>query len=120
MGTGDGGAVLVDYHCQPLPESLSQGTEVARLITGITMDEHFVYFVDGVMITSFEPFFPSDRNGSDPNRLLAHMQALGMALDGEADTRNSTALAIALAARATGVTLTPTHYTAEHIVGSID
>jgi hypothetical protein len=117
---GDGGAVLIDYHCQPLPETLSQGTEMARVITGITMDEHFVYSVDGVVITGFEPFFPSDRDGSDPDRLLGHMRDLGMPLDGEADTRTSAALAIALAARATGVTLTSTHYAEEPVVGSID
>ncbi|MEW1841553.1 DUF6461 domain-containing protein [Nonomuraea angiospora] len=117
---GDGGAVLIDYHCQPLPETLSQGTEMARVITGITMDEHFVYSVDGVVVTEFEPFFPGDRNGSDPDRLLAHMRELGMPLDGEADGRTSIALAVALAARATGVTLTPAHYAAEPVVGSID
>jgi hypothetical protein len=117
---GDGGAVLIDYHCEPLPETLAQSTEMARVITGITMDEHFGYSVDGVMVTEFEPFFPGDRNGSDPDRLLSHMRELGMPLDGEADTRTSTALAIALAARATGVTLTPTHFAAEPIVGSID
>ncbi|MGP3921184.1 DUF6461 domain-containing protein [Nonomuraea sp. 10N515B] len=117
---GGGGAVLIDYHCQPLPEALSQGTEMARVITGITMDEHFVYSVDGVVVTEFEPFFPGDRNGSDPDRLLAHMRELDMPPDGEVDTRTSTALAIALATRATGVTLTPTHYAAEPIVGSID
>lgn len=117
---GDGGTVLIDYHCQELPETLSQGTEMARLITGITIDEHFLYSVDGVVITEFEPFLPSDRNGGDPDRLLAHMQDLRMPLDGEADTRTSTALAIALAARVTGVTLTPTHYAAAPIVGSID
>ncbi|GAA3575247.1 hypothetical protein GCM10022419_065450 [Nonomuraea rosea] len=117
---GDGGAVLIDYHCQPLPETLSQGTEMARVITGITMDEHFVYSVDGVVVTEFEPFFPGDRNGSDPDRLLAHMRELRMPLDGEADSRTSIALALALAARATGVALTPIHYGAEPIVGSID
>ncbi|MEV0353119.1 DUF6461 domain-containing protein [Nonomuraea sp. NPDC050680] len=84
------------------------------------MDEYFVYSVDGVVITGFEPFFPGDRDGSDPDRLLGHMRDLGMPLDGEADTRTSAALAIALAARATGVTLTSTHYAEEPIVGSID
>ncbi|MEU1723912.1 DUF6461 domain-containing protein [Nonomuraea sp. NPDC005692] len=118
--TGDGGAVLIDYHCQPLPETLSRSTEMARVITGSTVDEHFVYSVDGVVVTEFEPFFPSDRNGSDPDRLLVHMRELGIPLVGEADSRTSTALAIALAARATGVALTPTHYEAEPIVGSID
>ncbi|MBE1586568.1 DUF6461 domain-containing protein [Nonomuraea angiospora] len=117
---GDGGTVLIDYHCQPLPETLSQGTEMARVITGVTMDEHFVYSVDGVVVTEFEPFFPGDRNGSDPDRLLAHMRELGMPLDGEADGRTSIALAFALAAEATGVTLTPAHYAAEPVVGSID
>ncbi|MGW0592703.1 DUF6461 domain-containing protein [Streptosporangium sp. NPDC002607] len=118
----DGGAVLIDYHCQDLPEALSHETQTARLITGITMDEHFVYSVDEVVTTRFEPFFPSERNGSDPDRLLAHMRDLGMPLDGEefTDTRVSTALVIALAARATGVTFTPTHYAAAPIVGSID
>ncbi|MEV0169382.1 DUF6461 domain-containing protein [Nonomuraea fuscirosea] len=80
---GDGGAVLIDYHGEPLPEALSRGTEMARVITGVTMDEYFV--------TEFEPCFPGDRNGSDPDRLLLHMRELGMPLDGEADSRTSTA-----------------------------
>ncbi|MGW3346828.1 DUF6461 domain-containing protein [Nonomuraea rubra] len=117
---GDGGAVLIDYHCWPLPESLSQGTEMARVVTGDTIDEHFVYSADGVVITSFEPYFPGDREGSEPDRLLSHMQDLGMRLDGEADPRTRLALAIALAGRSTGVTLTPAHYAAEPTVGSID
>ncbi|MEU5862762.1 DUF6461 domain-containing protein [Nonomuraea sp. NPDC047529] len=116
----DGGAVLIDYHGQPLPETLSQGTEMARVITGITMDEYFVYAVDEVVVTEFEPFFPGGRDGTDPDHLLTHMRELSMPLDGEADTGTSTALALALAARATGVALTPTHYAAEPVVGSID
>lgn len=80
---GDGGAVLIDYRGEPLPEALSRGTEMARVITGVTMDEYFV--------TEFEPCFPGDRNGSDPDRLLLHMRELGMPLDGEADSRTSTA-----------------------------
>ncbi|MEV0309326.1 DUF6461 domain-containing protein [Nonomuraea fuscirosea] len=88
---GDGGAVLIDYHGEPLPEALSRGTEMARVITGVTMDEYFVYSVDGVVVTEFEPCFPGDRNGSDPDRLLLHMRELGMPLDGEADSRTSTA-----------------------------
>ncbi|HEX4813441.1 MAG TPA: DUF6461 domain-containing protein [Nonomuraea sp.] len=43
--------------------------------------------VDGVVVAEFEPFFPGDQNGGDPDRLLAHMRELGMPLDGEAGTR---------------------------------
>ncbi|NUP80802.1 MAG: hypothetical protein HOV96_24965 [Nonomuraea sp.] len=116
----DGGTVLIDYHCRPLPETLSHGTATARVVTGITVDEHFVHSVDGVEITSFEPLFPGDRSGGDPDRLLAHMRDLGMPVDGESDARTSTVLALALAARATDVTLTPAHHAADPVVGSID
>jgi hypothetical protein len=74
----DGGVVLLDYHCYEMPEALSRGTETARLVTGTTMDEEFVYSVDGVVATRFEPSFPVDREGSDPDYLLAHMRDLGM------------------------------------------
>ncbi|MER5324691.1 DUF6461 domain-containing protein [Streptosporangium roseum] len=118
----DGGAVLVDYHCYEPPQALSQGTETARLVTGITIDEDFAYSVDGVVVTRFEPFFPVDRQGSDPDHLLAHMRDLGMPLGGEEfrDTRTPTLLAVALAARATGVSFTPAHYAVPPIVGSTD
>ncbi|MGJ6969676.1 DUF6461 domain-containing protein [Streptosporangium sp. G11] len=118
----DGGAVLVDYHCYEPPQALSRGTETASLVTGITVDEDFAYSVDGVVVTRFAPFFPIDRQGSDPDRLLGHMRDLGMPLEEEEfrDTRTPTLLAVTLAARATGVSFTPAHYAVPPIVGSAD
>ncbi|MEU8382453.1 DUF6461 domain-containing protein [Streptosporangium sp. NPDC048865] len=118
----DGGAVLVDYHCYKPPPALSRGTETANLVTGVTVDEDFAYSVDGVVVTGFAPFFPGDREGSDPDRLLAHMRDLGMPLEEEEfrDTRTPTLLAVALAARATGVSFTPAHHAVPPIVGSAD
>ncbi|MGJ6964370.1 DUF6461 domain-containing protein [Streptosporangium sp. G11] len=118
----DGGTVLLDYHCYEMPEALSRGTETARLVTGTTMDEEFVHSVDGVVAARFEPYFPVDREGGDPDRLLAHMRDLGMPLDGEElpDARTTRDLALVLAARATAVSLTPAHHAVPPIVGSTD
>ncbi|WP_162641721.1 DUF6461 domain-containing protein [Streptosporangium sp. 'caverna'] len=118
----DGGAVLLDLHCYEMPEALSRGTETARLVTGTTMDEEFVYSINGVVATRFEPSFPDDREGSDPDYLLTHMRDLGMPLDGEefTDTRTARDLALVLAVRATGVNLTPAHHAVPSITGSTD
>ncbi|GII65071.1 hypothetical protein Skr01_51560 [Sphaerisporangium krabiense] len=117
-----GGTVLIDYGYAELPNLLSRGTATARVFTNGSLDEDFVYSVDGVVVTKFEPCFPDSRRGSDPDRLLAHMRELGMPVDEEAPDYFPTRImgVLALAERATGVHLSPACYAMPTIVGSID
>ncbi|MEV4164016.1 DUF6461 domain-containing protein [Nonomuraea dietziae] len=116
-----GGAVLVDYGYVELPEALSRGTEAATVFSGFG-EEDFVYTVDGVVVTRFELYLPDWRQGSDPDRLLAHMRDLGMPVEEEDPDyyRVRITRALALAERATSVHLSPAHHAIPAITGSVD
>lgn len=116
-----GGIVLVDYGYAELPEAFSRGTEAATVFAGLN-DEDFAYMANGVVVTRFEPYLPGWRQGSDPDRLLAHMRDLGMPVEEEAPDYYQVRItrALALAERATSVHLSPAHYAIPAIVGSVD
>jgi hypothetical protein len=115
-----GGTVLIDYGYAMLSELISRGTTAATVFTNGSLDEDFVYSVDGVVVTKFEPHSPDWRRGSDPDRLLAQMREVGILLDEEATGDLRITRALALAERVTGVRLSPAHYALPVVVGSVD
>lgn len=123
-GTGTG-TVLIEcgwggivYH---QAGALSEGT-VAASVFATTDDDGFVYCVDGELVTTFDLFSYGDRRGSDPDRLQAEVEALGMDVDGELPEfpHDSVSRALVLAERVTGVHLSPARYARPTLSGPID
>jgi hypothetical protein len=89
--------------------ALSQGTQAASVYQNVNALRSFNYAVDGEVLVTFEPLFPEQRWGSQPDLLLPQMRAVGLDPDwreppyGDVDTA-----ALALAERVTGVHLDPT------------
>lgn len=123
----DGGSVLAavgwelsDYE---LGMRLSVDTAIVSLYIGVNKDR-FTYFADGQEVTEFEVAFPQGRSGSDPDRLVPHLQRLGMPVDEEDDDdgfygRAASSSALALAAIVTGAHLTPAHLTRPGLTGTM-
>lgn len=89
---------------------VSRGRTVVSHFRNINAVGHFHWFEDGTERLHFEPLFPDQRDGSDPDALLAEMREAGFALDGGSDgnsVRRHTEAAFALAHHITGVRLTP-------------
>ncbi|MFC6886489.1 DUF6461 domain-containing protein [Actinomadura yumaensis] len=59
--------------------ALSQGTEAVSVQRHDYADHGFRYAVDGTLVTGFEPTWPGRRWGSEPDRLLGQMRAVGLA-----------------------------------------
>jgi hypothetical protein len=89
--------------------ALSQGTQAVSVYQNVNALRSFNHAVDGEVLVTFEPLFPEQRWGSQPDLLLPQMRAVGLDPDrqeppyGEVDTA-----AMALAERLTGVHLDPT------------
>jgi hypothetical protein len=60
-----------------LTATVSRGTEAVSVLRHDYACPEFAYTVDGEMITQFDPTFPVDRYGTDPDRLLDRMHELG-------------------------------------------
>ncbi|MFD2469447.1 DUF6461 domain-containing protein [Amycolatopsis silviterrae] len=93
-----------------LPEvvgGLSKSTEVVAINRHDYAEAHFVHAVDGTVVAGFTPRMPSQRYGTEPERLTSLMRAVGF--DPERDERPArpVAAAFAMAASMTGVTFTP-------------
>ncbi|MGW7478663.1 DUF6461 domain-containing protein [Nonomuraea muscovyensis] len=121
----DGGAVLIEYG---LAESvyvkaplLSTGTAVASVYMNIKNDG-FTYCVDGRQITRFSLYAYSLRKGSDPDRLQADVEDLGLDVDGNqlGFPDDPVSSALALAERATGVHLPSARFASPALIGSTD
>lgn len=120
----DGGTFLVEsgwmraIHDQaPL---LSAGTAAAAVFMTMKNDG-FTYCVDGRSITTFGLYAYSRRRGSDPDRLQADVETLGMDIAGEQpEITDPVSSALALAERATGVHLSPARYAGPALIGSTD
>jgi hypothetical protein len=65
--------------------ALSRGTEAVSVQRHDYADHGFSYAVDGTLVTGFEPTWPDQRWGSEPDRLLGRMRAVGLDLDAEDD-----------------------------------
>ncbi|GAA0994897.1 hypothetical protein GCM10009555_088140 [Acrocarpospora macrocephala] len=120
-----GGTILIEFNgfagtSDTVAGLLSPGTVTAAVFGNINLDRQFVYSADGQVVTEFEPDFPGSRSGTDPDRLLAHMAALGMPTE-DVDAGgwgNPIHTALALAERVTGVRLTPEAIDHATLIGS--
>lgn len=56
---------------------LSRGTEAVSVLRHDYATPAFVHAVDGELVTHFDPTFPADRHGADPDRLLTLMHEVG-------------------------------------------
>ncbi|WP_205717424.1 DUF6461 domain-containing protein [Actinomadura soli] len=65
--------------------ALSRGTEAVAVQRHDYADHAFRYAVDGTLVTGFEPTWPDHRWGSEPDRLLGQMRAVGLHLDLDID-----------------------------------
>ncbi len=86
---------------------LSRGTELVAHFRNVNAVDHFSRYVDGELRLHFEPLFPHERDGADPDGAVALMREVGFDLrDDSADVEATTEAAFALAERLTGVRLT--------------
>ncbi|MEV4242516.1 DUF6461 domain-containing protein [Streptosporangium canum] len=121
----DGGAVLIECGWAGIiydrADLLSVGTVAASVFATIKNDG-FAYCVDGDLITTFDLYSYPYRSGSDPDRLQADVEALGMDVDGELPEFPSDVVsrALALAERTTGVHLSSARYAGAALIGPTD
>ncbi|MEV7009942.1 DUF6461 domain-containing protein [Streptosporangium sp. NPDC051022] len=121
----DGGTALIEYgwagiiYNRDMP--LSEGTAAAAVRATIN-NRDFTYSVDGRLITTFGLYSYRFREGADPDRLHADLQALGMDLDDECPRfpEDPVSSALALAERATGVHLSRARYAGPALIGPTD
>jgi hypothetical protein len=109
---------------------MSKGSEVVVVGRHDFAEDDFSYAVDGTLITSFPPITPSDRHGSDPDRLNDLMREIGLSPEEDDDdtwearwedmSSNGLARAFSLAARMTGVTFTADLLQGPLLVGAIE
>jgi hypothetical protein len=110
---------------------LSRGCEVLAVTRHDYAAEHsFEYAIDGTIVTGYRLRHPYERYGSDPDRLNGFMRELGMGLDTPEDKAARDAAwednyytavprGFALAAKVTGVPLTPDMLNRPMLVGPI-
>jgi hypothetical protein len=60
-----------------LAATVSHETEAISVLRHDYASPTFAYAVDGELITHFDPTFPADRYGTDPDRLLTRMHDVG-------------------------------------------
>lgn len=82
---------------------LSDGTEAVSVLRHDYASPEFSYAVDGQLITQFDPTFPADRRGADPDRLLPEMREVGFAVDDDDQFDGAIARSLRLAKQLTGV-----------------
>lgn len=91
---------------QALPASA--GTSWISHFTNINAVSSFLWAEDGVLRLCFDPMFPEDRWGAEPDELLDVMRRIGFHLDAEEQEPDlSPQAAFALAEHLTGVAVTP-------------
>ena len=88
---------------------LSVGTRLVSHFRNVNAVDHFYWIENGDIRLDFEPLFPADRGGSDPDGLADVMRQVGFDLRGDDDHDDelNTEAAFALAEYLTGVRLTP-------------
>ncbi|MFG1705179.1 DUF6461 domain-containing protein [Nonomuraea sp. M3C6] len=140
-GGGYVGAILAGEWCvavelwgwkAALPEvlaRLSEGCEVVTVARHDYAEDDFSYAVDGDVVTSFRPIMPSDRHGSDKDRLNRLMREVGLPPEEDGDdtwetrwedmSHNGLARAFSLAAKITGVSFTADLLNGPLLVGAI-
>lgn len=109
---------------------LSGGCEMVAVGRHDYAEDSFVYAVDGIVVTGFNPRSPCDRHGSDADRLNELMRAAGLPPEEPEDgakgeelwddlLEHGLARVFALAARITGVSLTPNLLDGPLLIGAI-
>jgi hypothetical protein len=123
--TAVGGTILVEecgYACSldDVANRLSQSTVTATVFRNVNFDQAFIQSENGSVVLTFDPDMPYDRS-CHSDRMLSHMRDLGMPLE-ESDPRdeNYVLTAFALAERATGVRLLPTHIEEPALFGTTE
>jgi hypothetical protein len=84
----DGWTVLFEpggYQGSHLVAALSQGTEAISVLRHDYSSPSFEYAVDGTVVVRFDPAYPADRHGSDPDRLVPMMREVGFATQDRSD-----------------------------------
>ncbi|MFI0417947.1 DUF6461 domain-containing protein [Spongiactinospora sp. 9N601] len=120
-----GGTVLIDHGWSEIvylkADELSMGTAAAT-VRATTSAHDFTYTENARLITTFSPYSYKFREGDDPDRLHQDVNALGLDLKTEDIEYPATPLprALALAARATGVHLSPAQYATGPLIGPTD
>lgn len=120
-----GGTVLIEYGwartVYDKAHLLSVGTAAASVFMTINNDG-FTYCVDRRQITTFSLYAYSLRKGSDPDRLHADVEDLGVDIDGDQIdfSDDPVCSALALAERATGVHLSSARFAGPALIGSTD
>ncbi|WP_406633466.1 DUF6461 domain-containing protein [Amycolatopsis sp. WGS_07] len=99
---------------------LSKSSEVVGINRHDYAEAHFVHAVDGTVVAGFLPRLPSQRYGSESERLTPLMREVGLDPDQESERPpNPIAAAFAVAARMTGVVFTPELLERPLLVGDI-
>ncbi|GAA2851229.1 hypothetical protein GCM10010517_08800 [Streptosporangium fragile] len=123
--TAIGGTILIEDNGfagvqDHVAERLSRDTVTAAVFRNVNFDQQFVYAENGRVVLQFEPDGPDARWGGS-ERMLAHMRDLGMPLNEFDDPDEHYLLtAFALAERATGVRLLPTHIEEPALIGTAE
>ncbi|MFL6124899.1 DUF6461 domain-containing protein [Actinophytocola sp.] len=68
--------------------ALSHETEAVCVLRHDYASHTFAYAAAGELITQFDPFFPAQRYGADPDRLLSRMLDVGFAMDDDGFDHN--------------------------------
>lgn len=77
-----------DFEGSHLVAALSRGTEAVSVLRHDYAHHSFDRAVDGQLTTGFDPVFPKDRHGADPDRLLPRMLEVGLRDDDVDDEGN--------------------------------
>ncbi|MCY9783353.1 DUF6461 domain-containing protein [Nocardiopsis sp. EMB25] len=97
---------FVGVHTKGVP-SWSSGTTWVAHFVNINRVGRFLWTEDGVTRVSFDPLFPDDRWGREPDALLEPMRRVGFHLGDGGPEHLSVPAACALAEYVTGVAVTP-------------
>ncbi|MGN9786822.1 DUF6461 domain-containing protein [Nonomuraea sp. ZG12] len=119
VGPAEGGSVIVEPAgymgiMRDAVRLLSTATVLASVHNNVEQHARFIYAADGKVITGLDPMFPDEpRWGTEPDRLLPHLEDLGLVDEFDKDEESQEAgerfveAALALAERCTGIRLTP-------------
>lgn len=104
-----GWQIAVDPNiCAPV----SRGTEVVSVCCHDYASDAFAYIVDSEPVVLFDPMFPGERLGSDPDRFVEEMREAGLDPEHDIDIDDShidfpMERSFALASRITGLSFSP-------------
>ncbi|MEV4165615.1 DUF6461 domain-containing protein [Nonomuraea dietziae] len=89
---------------------VSRGTEVVSVCRHDYAEDTFAYIVDGTPVVWFDPIFPAERSGGDPDRFVQEMREVGLDPDHDIDgpgIEHPIERSFALASRITGLPFSP-------------